>query len=115
MLCSEASSAPANHRGAPEVVLGNTSSIRKDGSDLVSVETLGLLSGAELRPFWVCWARDRLSVGHGETVGKLEFLACQHDTAVPIAYLAFAGTWGHWTVTRRFTFQGVKLSCFLTF
>ena len=93
-----------------DVALSNTTStIRagKDGPSLVCAGTVGLLSAAVFRPFWMDWTFGRISVGRGELPGIQEFMSCQDPAPAPVTQLAFGG-WGSWRLSRRFTLRGVK-------
>ena len=69
-----------------EIVIGcgnnSQSQIRQsvNGEVKTRATTTDILSGSEMRPFWISWKRGAILVGHGDTIGERSFLMWKPDS-----------------------------------
>ena len=59
------------------------------------VETENILSGGELRNFWVSWKNGFIQVGYGWVFGRDRFMSWQDPEPRTVHHVTFSSGWGH--------------------
>lgn len=96
-------------RNTYEIVIGGWSdqqSVIRDCKQCAHMDTQNRiphpLSCSQYRPFWVSWANNIIRVGHGNIVGKSQFMMWNDTAPHEVNYVAVAtgfGSSGEWDIT----------------